>query len=251
MDIQNYKLNLVKDEFDDRDFQYKAKQEKEVKTLPKKVLIPVGDAEDQLSIGSCSSFSLMGIAQEYYDNEINLSKLFQYYNSLKEDCSLPNDLGTSLRNALKTYNKYGCCLTEFLPYDIKKFANMPNEICYSDGKKRKKFTYYRVNSLQEFKTSLAENDFVYCGIKIYDSFYQTGKDGIIKPLTGNFNGLHAIFGWGYDDNEQFLYCRNSWNKSWGWNKGSFKIPYSLFDSIFVDMWSVHMTEEIIGDTITE
>lgn len=249
MNIQNYKLNLVKDEFDDRDFKYSVKLE--TKELPKEVLIPVKPAEDQQTLGACSAFSLLGLIEEYYNDEINLSKLFQYFNSRKEDGTVLEDLGTSLRQALKTYNKYGSCLTEFCPYNIDKFTETPNSICYEDGKKRRKITYYRVNSLEEYKNSLANGDLVYCGIKIYDSFYKTGKDGIVQPLAGKMNGLHAIFSYGYSDYENMCICRNSWNKLWGWNQGSFKIPYFLFDSIFVDMWSVHMTEEIIGDTVTE
>lgn len=245
--IKNYKLNLVKDEYDERDFQFKAKQDIEIKKLPKEVFIPVKPAEDQQSLGSCTAYSLLGLIEEYYNNEINLSKLFQYYNSRKEDNTIQEDLGTSLRNALKTYNKYGCCLTEFCPYDISKFTIEPNSICYNDGKKRRKITYYRVNSLQEYKASLANGDLVYAGIKIYDSFYETGKDGIVPPLSGNFNGLHAVFSHGYSDKEENGVWKNSWNKKWGWNEGSFKIAYNLFDSIFVDMWSVSMTDEIIGD----
>lgn len=255
--MDKFKLGLVPDKADERDYIFSAKA---IAKLPRKCVLPVKASDNQGSTGACTAFALLGIVEEYYQNELNLSELYQYYNSRAEDGTIKQDSGTSLRQAMKAYNKFGACGNSLWPYVEKRFAEKPPPEAYTDGAKRNRIEYYRINTLQEMKQSIANGDYVYAGIAVYDSFYETGMDGVVPPLTGDLNGYHAILIQGYEDAHKCLikprtgadghiWCKNSWGTDWGIDNGKFKIPYALFSDIFIDMWSVRLTDKPITQEV--
>lgn len=248
MNYRDIKLGLVKDKQDDRDYGFKARTIFKGE-LPPAAHVGIVAGDNQGSRGACTAYSLAKIIEYFYMHEYGLSRYYQYYNCRKADGAIRSDNGTSLRNALKVYNRYGMCLEEFHPsIDFKEqFFTEPTSSAYADGKKKNRIEYSRVYSLKQYKEAIASGSAVYAGIAIYDSFYDTSKDGIVHKNSGALNGYHAIAMSGYDDKKGYIECVNSWGKEWGDN-GKFYIPYEMFnDEMFIDIWAVDMLDKAVGD----
>ena len=258
-DFKNYKLNLKPDKIElDRDYKLNIIN---VNYLPKKAFIPINIINDQGRYGSCTAFSLSKIleyfSREEYKQELDVSKFFLYYNSRVADRTVFEDNGTSLKTALKTYNRNGACINELHPYIDENFSKKPSDLAYFDGKKRYKVRYEKVSNLNEALYALASGHPLYAGIKIYDSFYETGKDGLIPINSGKMNGLHAVVFNGYENLNNMLfniktkreiYGINSWSENWG-SKGCFKFNADMWDDLVVDCWCLIPTDVLVGDTI--
>jgi C1A family cysteine protease len=62
---------------------------------------------------------------------------------------------------------------------------------------------------------------------VYRDFFNY-KDGIYKHVSGDLAGYHAISCVGYNEDEKYWICKNSWGKDWG-DRGFFKIAYGEAD----------------------
>lgn len=241
MNAKEYRLGLLPDPPDERDFKYTVAAPSK---LPTKAILPAPEPEDQKRTNACTAFALCGIVQasffKAYGIKINLSELYQYYNSRFLDGDTSVDKGSTLRTALKAYNRFGACLDELWTFAESKVFDKPTEECYKDGAKRYRLKYSRISTLDEVRDSLSCGNYVYGGIKIYESFYLASEDGMVPTPKGNLKGYHAIVVHGYDDKSRLLHSTNSWGKDWG-DKGKFYIPYNLFESLFIDLWSVELT----------
>lgn len=204
--------------------------------------------EDQDSIGSCTAQALVGCleflemknqVQKYED----LSRLFVYYNERVIENSVRYDSGATIRDGIKTLNKQGVCSEKLWPYYIYKFKNKPTLRCYTDALKHKTISYYRLNTLNNMKTCLADGYPFVFGFSVYDSFEtdEVATTGIV-PMPSNSEELlggHAVCAVGYDDSQQRFIVRNSWGENWG-IKGYFTIPYEyLIDrNLSDDIWTI-------------
>ncbi|NWF91013.1 MAG: right-handed parallel beta-helix repeat-containing protein, partial [Ignavibacteriaceae bacterium] len=70
------------------------------------------------------------------------------------------------------------------------------------------------------------NSPVYATMNVYRDFYYFGNDPnyIYRHVYGEYIGNHAVVIIGYNDEEEYWLCKNSWGLSWG-NQGYFKIAY--------------------------
>lgn len=64
---------------------------------------------------------------------------------------------------------------------------------------------------------------VTASMEVYADFYSY-SGGIYEYVTGDYLGSHLVAIVGYDDNEDYWICKNSWDTSWGEN-GWFRIKY--------------------------
>lgn len=82
-------------------------------------------------------------------------------------------------------------------------------------------------SITSIKSAL-NNSPVYASMDVYEdfSFYQ---GGIYKHVSGSLRGSHAVVILGYNDNERYWICKNSWGQDWGESinehRGYFRIAY--------------------------
>jgi C1A family cysteine protease len=72
---------------------------------------------------------------------------------------------------------------------------------------------------------------------VYDSFFNTGKDGIVKANSGADNGYHCmtIVGFKKIKGTNYFIVQNSWGTSWG-DKGYCYIPFT--HKSIDEMWTI-------------
>jgi C1A family cysteine protease len=231
-------LNWVPDLPDKRDLYLKVSR---LRMLPSYVDLrehctPI---EDQGSIGSCSAQAFVA-NMEYLDRVIDdkyvdLSRLFVYYNT-REDKG--NDTGAYLRDGIKALAKYGACDESIWPYATDRYSVKPPEEAYRDGEKRRITEYRRIEGLKGIRQSLADGFPVVFGFTVYESFNNTGKDGMMPMPSGRMQGGHAVLAVGYDDKAKRIIVRNSWGKEWC-DSGYFYMPYDyITDDLTADFWTV-------------
>jgi C1A family cysteine protease len=184
----------------------------------------------------------------------DMSRLFIYYNERVIEHTVNEDSGAMIRDGIKTLAKQGVCPESMWPYNISKFKNKPAPKCYAEGLKHQILAYYRINTLQELKTSIAAGFPVTFGFSVYESFMtdRVAKTGIVymPKWYEQLMGGHAVLAVGYDDNMKIqknkgaVIVRNSWGTSWG-DKGYFYMPYPYINdrNLSDDFWQITKQEE--------
>lgn len=253
-----YKLNWIQDPEDKRDIKFKSILPKEDLPLSIDLREVYGEIFDQGSLGSCTSNSVSGCLRMIMKNQnanslstiakwsFTPSRLFIYYHgrflmgqSYGQDLS-NYDTGLSIRDGFKSIDKFKYCDEIYWPYDISFFSSKPNMVAYKDSRKIKQTLYVKLDDEYNMKLLLSQGKPISFGINIYDSFYQTKNDGLIKtPDWENEQiiGGHAMLIIGYDDLNKFWIIVNSWSDKWG-EKGFGYLPYDYLKKDASDFWSI-------------
>lgn len=208
---------------------------------------------DQGSLGSCTANMILGMVQ-YLRNRQGLSqkifsRLAQYYWTRVVMGTVNSDSGASIRDTFKTMNKQGAAVEALWPYLVSKFKEKPNAATVADAAKRKTIGYGAVDQTEiAVKTQIAAGNPVGFGFAVWSSFYNIGKDGLMKMpdvARERIEGYHAVYAYGYDDDEQMVYIRNSWGSGWGLG-GDFKMPYKFFfdRAMTFDHWTAWLTAQV-------
>jgi len=231
---------------DVRDLKYESVT---AKLLPQKTSLRryCSPIEDQGQLGSCTGNALVGCLEllERMDGkpQIDLSRLFCYYNARLLEGTTQEDSGATIRDVVKGAVKYGVCAEQIWRYDIAQFALRPSKETYSQAKRNLITEYRRVTGLTAMKTAIASGYALIIGISIYDSFesQEVARTGIV-PMPGveeTLLGGHAVAVIGYNDATKRFECRNSWGTGWG-DAGYFTIPYAYLtnDDLAADCWCI-------------
>ena len=237
--------NLKKQKPDDRDYKLESVLNPHAAVkLPKSVdLRPLcPPIYDQGQLGSCTANA--GVAARVMLNKlnVNLSRLFQYYEERNIEGDINQDGGAQMRDIGKAMSTYGVCEESYDPYDITKFTNTPSTQAITNALNYKIKSYYSISTQTQIKQVLAlQQQPVLIGIDVYTSFESASvaKTGII-PLPNlkkeKLLGGHALCLIGYDDKKKWFICRNSWGSSWG-DKGYLYLPYTYFTKGYTsDFW---------------
>lgn len=252
--LQKRRYGWVPDLPDHRDFLYSALRPVP-KTLPSSIdLRPTcSPVEDQGNLGSCTGNALAG-AIEFLERKNNIpyidaSRLFIYYNERIIEGTVKWDSGAMLRDGIKTLNKHGVCSEKKWPYIISKFAVKPSAGCYKEALSHQITSYYRILTLDEMRTCLADGFPFVFGFTVYESFEsskvaRTGTVPMPKPSERALGG-HAVLAVGYNGKEKRFIVRNSWGTGWG-KKGYFTMPYEyLVDrNLSDDLWTIRTGENM-------
>ena len=208
--------------------------------------------EDQGVIGSCTANAIVGML-EYNRNRkgiggVNLSRLFLYYNERVLGENIYEDTGAYLRDGVKTAALNGVCRSDVWPYRVNYWKARPPMGAYVDGLNYTVSRYYRLQTLEDMKTTLANGHVFVFGFAVYDSFMsdQVAYTGIVPmPTTSErLLGGHAVMACGYDDSTQMFLIRNSWSRYWGIQEGNLGgycyMPYTyLADrNLSDDFWTI-------------
>lgn len=208
--------------------------------------------EDQGIIGSCTANAIVGML-EYNRNRkgiggVNLSRLFLYYNERVLGENIYEDSGAYLRDGVKTAALNGVCLSEKWPYRVGYWKARPPREAYVDGLNYTISKYYRLNTLEDMKTTLANGHVFVFGFAVYDSFLTdtVAYTGIVPmpTATERLLGGHAMMAVGYDDATQRFLVRNSWGKNWGIPDGNLGgycyMPYPFLEerNLSDDFWTI-------------
>lgn len=169
---------------------------------------------------------------------------FIFYNSLLLEYNTNNfenikQLKLSIRNTLKSLNKYGICSEDILPSD--NLSCVPYKECYGYGRYFN-FKYSRLeNDIDKIKKVLNNNKFILCNLTIYTSFLKdkVNKEGILDypdeydSILGMFSGVIV----GYT--EKKLIIKSCFCKDWG-DKGYFNIDYKYLNDLCSDLWLIEV-----------
>lgn len=234
----NYKLRT--DIRDLRDFLYTPTQ----LPLREQVDLRQWDSaiEEQDYLGSCTGQAAVGayelLMYSKKNHQLDLSRLFVYYNSRMIAGDVSQDEGAYVRDAVKALSKYGVCTEILWPYVIDQFATKPDINSYEDAKKRTIKNYYRLIDIGDILDALNNNYPIIFSMWVYDSFDQIRRNRDIVELPEKKEspiGAHAMCLVGYDRPRRLLLARNSFGKQWG-DRGYCWIPFDYVKSEFTDMW---------------
>ena len=212
------------------------------------------EVEDQGTLGSCGANSVVGMMEFNQCKSgnggsklIQLSRLFNYYNSRVLGDNVYDDSGVYMRDAIKTTQLNGIAPANDWPYRINYWKTQPPLNAYVNALQFRINRYYRLETLTEMKTTLANGRVFLFGIAVYPSFLSnTVADTGIVPMpsqTESLLGGHAMLAIGYDDITQRFLVRNSWGKNWGIKDGNLRgyctIPYTYLESrnLSDDFWT--------------
>lgn len=170
------------------------------------------------------------------------SYLFLYYNErVLEECA-EEDCGAFIPSGMKSISTLGIAPENWWPYDESKVLDKPTPQAYTEAKKHRCTSYYRVGQSQDQIHQALINGFpIIAGLNLYDSFCtkEVSKSGtmIMPPENDMKAGGHAVVIVGFDNTTQRYVARNSWGTSWG-QDGHFTIPYAylLNPDYCTEMW---------------
>lgn len=253
---QRYVCNLSPSKTDDRDNLYAVKVTEDIPLPPySNFSAYCPPVKQQGSIGSCGSHAwasaietAMNVRDKNPTNQdyIPLSERFHYYVVRQPEygCTFPKDSGQYLRDGAKVCNQVGIAPEKLCPYIVSKFNEEPSFWAYGFAKFGMISSYNRCWNRHSIQHSLALQNPVVFGVRLYESFYQTGYDGKMPTKSGSLLGGHAMLAVGYDDGflnldgtKGAILVLNSWGNDFGW-RGYVWIPYGYFDSSdFIEAWS--------------
>lgn len=208
--------------------------------------------EDQQTLGSCTANAIVGMVECMRNYKkiggINLSRLFVYFNERVIEDTVNEDSGAYIRDGIKSIYLNGICKTVSWPYRLSYFKTKPTSECYKDALNYTISSYYRLNTIDDMKTALANGHPFVFGFSVYDSFVtqQIANTGIVPmpSSTEKLLGGHAVTAIGYDDSKQMFLIRNSWGTSWGLKEGNlggyFYMPYQYLSdrNLSDDFWTI-------------
>jgi C1A family cysteine protease len=195
---------------------------------------------DQGDLGSCTANGI-GFAVQYdrmaegLADQAPLSRLFIYYNERVVEGTVSEDSGAMIRDGIKSMAKIGACDETIWPYDTAKFAEEPPLAAFEAAADCKASRYSRVVvghsvGLGQFKAALASGRPPVFGFTVYESFEsaEVARTGVMPTPSHSEQvlGGHCVAAVGYDDEKQWIICRNSWGPGWG-DLGYFYMPYSV------------------------
>lgn len=260
--MSQLRVATAKDKVDQRD---RIIQFASTPTIPIKVdlraLVP--NIYNQQSLGSCTAHAVATLFDTIQDRQYTKadakaftpSRLFIYYNTRKIEGTTERDVGSSIRNAIKSVAKEGICDEELWGYEVLKFKDLPPPIAYENGKKNTAVEYLRLTPTREqLEQCLSRGNPFSFGLMIYKYWYDDPairRSGIIRSPTSSDTkiGGHAMVCVGYDRQKQVFIVVNSWGPSWG-DKGICYIPYSymLGANQSWDFWIIRSTSVPVPHT---
>jgi hypothetical protein len=101
-----------------------------------------------------------------------------------------------MTSAIEALEEFGTCLESHWPYDISRVNTRPNESAYQEAINHKITEALRIDiNLHEMKSCLAQGFPFAFGLKLYTSFDQASKSGVVPmPKTWDNGRLsHARF----------------------------------------------------------
>lgn len=122
--------------------------------------------------------------------DIDVSRLFIYYNARMKKVESENDLkdnGCNITNAIECLEESGTCLESIWPYDIKQVNKCPSDEAYASAESNTINEALQVDiDLNEMKSCLAQGYPFVFGLKLFKSFNQAAKKGIVPmPKRGD------------------------------------------------------------------
>lgn len=123
------------------------------------------------------------IIKKTHNINIDVSRLFIYYNGRVKNThsTTVTDSGCSMTNAIEALEEFGTCLESVCPYDISRVNERPSDEAFEKGSQHKIKQALQVKiDLNEMKSCLAQGFPFAFGLRLYTSFDQAAKTGIVS-----------------------------------------------------------------------
>ena len=169
-----------------------------------------------------------------------MSRLFIYYNARAKLQNSPNvvDVGCTITSAIEALKEHGTCLEFIWEYNAYLLNRRPHDRAYSQAREYGIGGAFQLNpDLHEMKSCLAQGFPFAFGLKIYASFDNAARAGIVPTpnvfagareqsggwanngrkrvhLVSFFFSRHAMLAVGYSDQSKAFIVRNSWGDQW-------------------------------------
>jgi hypothetical protein len=218
--------------------------------------------ENQGQTNSCAANAAAG-AYEYLmkrhqgDDAYDVSRMFIYYNARAADGEEIEDEGSVLQSVIASLEENGACSEETWPFDEELVNDEPDETSFEEAAGFLIGGCELVETeLDGWKAALAEGNPIIFGIKLWGSFDQQRKPGLVpapSPAEAGREGHggHAMLCVGYSDADKVFIVRNSWGAEWG-DQGYCYMPYSYVmdpDQNFGDSWIITSLEVLDEDEV--
>lgn len=175
---------------------------------------------DQGQLGSCTAqgwtFAYVFNMGKQGETYVDMSRL-AFYNCERQLLgSVESDSGAQISTGADTIKKFGICLESMCPYDVTKFADPLSQECMDNMKLHIGVEATRVKkTIKDLKQCLIDGYPFVFGFKVYESFMQTGPDGIVKMPDVNKEKLlggHCVVCVGFKkiNGKDYFVIRNSW-----------------------------------------
>lgn len=193
---------------------------------------PIVPVYDQDIYGMCVAFTLAEVKEAEEGRErgqnVRMSPAFIYGNRGPIDYQ---GEGMEPRQALKALQSDGVCPWDMYPIwgDYPKCKAGITQAMRDAAKPYVIKTYARAVTIDELKAAIYHTGPCLLAIPVYESFYQTGKDGIVPPPSGKLLGYHAMmdYGWTTPSMGEYWRVQNSWGTAWG-DGGRCQLPLDYF-----------------------
>jgi C1A family cysteine protease len=175
----------------------------------------------------------------------HFNNISQLSNSFVAISNVKNDTGAYISDGMKVITQLGICNESEWPYIEHNYEMQPSRNCYTSALLQKSSGYSNIaQNPVSMKNCLAAGTPFAVAIELFNSFYNTGSDGIVsmpKPPADTSIGGHAVVCVGYKiiNNSPYWIMRNSWGSAWG-DKGYFYLPeVYLTGSYATDLWCIN------------
>lgn len=235
----NLTYGLLKDEKDERDWEYKVLREEEnigLGYLPKnkRVLLKTISVKDQRPYNTCCFAS--AIVQKELDEgvELSLRSLVSYARSAGY---ITGNGYSSLRNAQKALIEFGAAEVGLVQeelrsnWDLYSHARNLQEDVRENAAKHKAKNSLLLTSISDWFHALDNGRAIQTGCKWYTGYNQLPAPYILPIGRGAYVGGHAFTCIGYDTDKKVFIFQNSFNKTWG-DSGLFYIRFSDFSQLY-------------------
>jgi C1A family cysteine protease len=246
--VKNIFLDAVPSIADDRDYRYSQSKI----ALKQSVDLREWDStvDDQSYIGSCVGNAIanayeLTVRRLYPEKFVELSRLFIYYNSRLFDNSYKEDIGTYIRDGLKSAARYGICSEKLWPYIEENFDDQPYPECYVDASQRIVTRYETLYTLRDMLEIINDNRPIVIGLNLYTGFMEMNStQSVVKTprAIDRSIGSHAVVLVGYDLDRQLFLAKNSFGTEWG-DQGYFWIPFEYVRAEVFEKWCFDISSQ--------
>lgn len=212
----NYKLNMVPDLPDIRDWPY----EPTLATLKRSIASPANlTILDQKHEGACTGFGLaatINLLNKKRNSKVFVSPRMLYEMAKRHDEWQGEEYaGSSCRGAIKGWYNMGVCTSSIWKYEPGK----PDHLTVVRAKAARKHTigaYYRLQArVSDFHAALNEAGAIFCSAKTHKGWFNPDKKTGVISFEKKQEGGHAFAIVGY--NSKGFWIQNSWSEKWGKN----------------------------------
>lgn len=166
------------------------------------------------------------------------------------------DSGASIRSVVTFLNKEGAISEALWPYDVTRFADLPDSWTRAQARRHRLLTMRYLESAEEVRVAIHQRQPIFLGFLVYNEFAQVGQDGLYRRTTAQPVSAHAVRAVkhvaskvvpGFKPGAALI--RNSWGAAWGCShptmassipgRGFFWLPDEVIDTPDVfDLWAL-------------